>query len=84
MAIFTPKESTVERIHASYSRKALDIRGTWYMSGPQPVGVDGGAPQWVWDLFEQDETIQTVTVGRADYGVVYARMTPQPPAGQED
>lgn len=51
----------------------LEIKGNWSTQGRQPVGGEGGAPEWVLQLFEQNQSITQIAINTDDNGVVYSR-----------
>jgi len=50
---FALKGTKERRIYSSYSRKALEIKGGFHISGPQPINDEGGAPVWVAEKFDE-------------------------------
>lgn len=60
-------------ISAFLSVTKLDIRGHFMSHERQPVGVPGGCPQWVADVFAADPKIKKIAVSGDDFGVVYYR-----------
>lgn len=78
MTSFLMKGATGVRYHGSHSRSKLDIRGHISMSGPQPVGDEGGVPELVHQLFQQFPKLQQVALGAETFGVVYQRMKDEP------
>jgi hypothetical protein len=73
---FLMKGASGVRYHGAYSRTTLEIRGTWRMSGPQPVGDDGGVPDLVHQVFEQFPKVQRIALSYEGGGVVFSRMEP--------
>ena len=71
MPTFAMRGNKSRQVHASHSITPLEIRGLFNMCGAQPVGVDGGAPQWVADALETNPRIEEIK----DSGVVYTRMS---------
>jgi hypothetical protein len=59
--------------HGSHSRTPLEFRGTWNMTGRQPVG-DGGVPQWIDELMEANPDIQQIAISTNDGGVIWSRI----------
>jgi len=74
MTAFAVRGFRGRTVHASYSSTPLDVKGTWHLRGPQPVGGAGGAPEWVVDVFEANPLVQFIAVGTEMNGVVYGRM----------
>ncbi len=63
------------KVHASISMTPLEIKGNFNFRGPQVAdGSEGSAPKWVFEAFENDETLESISVGRKGTGIVYARM----------
>jgi hypothetical protein len=52
----------------------------FHITGPQIVGGDGGAPQWVADVLAAHPEIEEIAVNRGGSGVCYARMPANAPA----
>jgi len=71
---FAMKGSLAPQIHSAFSRTRLEIRGCFHIVGPQPVGVEGGAPQWVADVLSAHPEIEEIVVNRGTDGVCYTRM----------
>ena len=71
---FLLKGAAGTRYHGAYSRTTLEVRGTWGMSGPQPVSEDGGVPDLVHQLFEQFPKVQRIALGYEGGGAVFSRM----------
>ena len=75
MPTFAMKDNTSPRIHGSHAFGKLEIRGAFSFSGPQPVGVDGGVPQWVGDLLDANPDIQQIAVScETGSSVVWSRI----------
>jgi hypothetical protein len=74
MMTFALKGSREPQVHAAHSRTRLQIRGCFHITGPQIVGGDGGAPQWVADVLAAHPEIEEIAVNRGSGGVCYARM----------
>ncbi len=70
-----------ERYHGSHGSGGLKVKGTFWMSGPQPVGK-GGVPEEVAALFRAFPTIQMVALEMEEDGrkssSVYQRMGGKP------
>lgn len=64
----------MKRIHSAFSTTTLEIKGQFYMQGPQAIGTDGGAPQWIADYFVANPKIETIALSGKSKGVVYGRM----------
>ncbi len=71
MTIFALRGNKEKQIHGSHSHAPIECRGSFHMSGPQPVS---GLPEWLVKLFEGNDTIRQVSVSTDNYGVVYTRM----------
>ena len=61
-------------IHGSHAMGSLEIKGTFHISGPQPVNNEGGAPEWVADLLEKYPEINQVALSGEKWSVVWGRM----------
>lgn len=61
-------------LHGSHSCSKLEIRGHFHITGPQPVGVEGGAPQWAYDLMKDNPRIESIAVAYEGGGVVWSKM----------
>lgn len=64
----------MERIHGSYSGTPLEITGSFFCQGPQPIGTKAGVPQWVADHFMNNPEVNTIALSGNSWGVVYSRM----------
>jgi hypothetical protein len=72
--VFAMKANTKPQVHGSHAHGPLEIKGRFTSSGPQPIGTDGGCPQWVADLLDQHLDIQQVALSGDKWGVVWQRM----------
>jgi len=67
-----------KRLYSAFSRGALEIKGMFWMQGPQPVGTTGGVPENIGKLFDADPNLQHVSLewetDDGPRGVVYSRM----------
>lgn len=70
---FALKGNTGRRVHTSFSRTKLEIRGHFSMSGPQPVGGNG-CPEWIADLFDANPNLTQIALGNEESGIVYQRI----------
>ena len=75
MAIFAMKGHAGPLFHGSHSARPLEIRGSFYCSGPQPV-EDGGCPQWVADIFDRLPGLERIALDGDGRGVVWSRLLP--------
>jgi hypothetical protein len=62
-----------ETVHCSSSMEPIEIKGKWHFQGRQPISNDGGAPQFISELFEQNENIEAIAIKTKNGGKVYAR-----------
>jgi hypothetical protein len=76
---FAMKGSTKPTFHGAHSHTKLEIRGNFYASGPQPVGDDGGVPQWVADAFAYFPSLREIALNGDTHGVVYSRFADEVP-----
>lgn len=72
--VFALKGSNTKTIHGAHARGPLEIRGHFTAQGPQPIGEEGGCPQWVADLLEKHPDIQKVALSGDNGGVVWSRI----------
>lgn len=75
MITFAMRGNRQPQVHASYSTKQLEIKGLFHLSGPQIVGGEGGAPQWVADVLEAHPEIETIAVNYNGRGACFSRMS---------
>lgn len=78
---FAMRGNKSEVYHGAHSRTPLEIRGSFSMSGPQPVGDDGGVPTAVAEIFRAMPHCQTISLGNEKGGVVYSRLASDPSKG---
>lgn len=71
--VFAMRGSNRKTIYSSHSNRPLEISGSWFVSGPQPVGTEGGCPQFVADIFNQYPELKTISLGFEKSGVVFSR-----------
>ena len=71
---FALKGTKERRIYSSYSRKALEIKGGFHISGPQPINDEGGAPVWVAEKFDEHPDIDQIALSGEKGSVVWSRM----------
>ncbi len=72
--LFAMKGSNAKTIHGAHAHGPLEIRGHFTSQGPQPIGAEGGCPQWVADLLEKHPDIQQVALSGEHCGVVWSRI----------
>ena len=76
--IFTMQGNKHKRLYASFAQGPLEITGCFWMQGPQPIGVEGGIPEEIAQLFENKPDLQTVSLewksGGRTNAVIYSRM----------
>ena len=70
------------RVYSAHSHMPFELVGAVFARGPQPVGVSGGAPQWVADALAANESIESITVNYRGSGVTYRRMPFVPDPGR--
>jgi len=71
---FAMRGNTDRCLHGAHSHTPLEIKGHFHYQGPQPVGCEGGAPQWVADLMDQYPDVECVAINRKNGGVVWGRI----------
>lgn len=71
---FTLKGYKGKTVRSAFSRIRLEIKGHFHIQGPQPVGEEGGAPEWVYELFKLDPDIEEIAINKKDSGVIYQPM----------
>lgn len=71
---FTLKEFNGKRFHGSYSRTPLEIRGTFHLQGPQPIG-EGGVPEYIAEIFEKLPELENIALSYKTGGVIWTRMS---------
>ena len=65
----------IEIVHGSHAVDRMEISAMWHLRGPQPVGLDGGCPEWVAKAMEENEDIELIAIQKKDYGsVVWSRI----------
>ena len=69
---FALKGNKERKVAAAHSRTKMAIKGHFTIQGPQIVGGDGGAPEWVYDLFENNPHVEEVALNFSEGGVLYA------------
>ena len=74
MKRFAMKGNKAKCVYGSHSLQPLEIRGCFTVRGPQPVGIEGGTPQWVSDLFDTQPDIDIVCISGKNGGVVWNRI----------
>jgi len=74
MIAFSLRGDKCRKVGSSYSRAPLEIKGLFHLTGPQPVGVDGGAPTWVADLFDSNPEIKHIAISTDKDGIVWNRI----------
>ena len=72
MIKFALKGNKSKQVHTAISSTGLDIKGCFHFTGRQIVGGEGGAPDWVYELFESDKDIESISINRKSSGVIYA------------
>lgn len=60
-------------VHSSFSHSLLEIKGCWYLQGPQEMGGKHGAPKYLEGIFKNNPKIQAIVIQYEDSGVVYSR-----------
>ena len=70
---FALKGSNCRTLPTAHSSAKLEIRGLWTIQGPQIVGGEGGAPEWVYDLFQKDPCMMKIAISYESGGVVWSR-----------
>lgn len=74
MPQFAMRGSSRRAVPVAHSYKALEIRGHFNIQGPGLVGDEEGCvPEWIWDLFQANPDIESISINRADHGSVYSR-----------
>ncbi len=63
-----------KQIHASHSCSKLKITGHFHIQGPQLVGGEGGAPEWVSAAMEANPKIEAIAIVTEGGGVVFQRL----------
>ena len=58
-------------VGSAYSNTKLEIKGRFHFQGPQTVGDEGGAPEWIYELFKLNPDIEAIAINRENSGVVY-------------
>ncbi len=76
MTLFAMRGNTEKKLHGAHSHTRLDIRGSFWMQGPQPVS---GLPEWIVKAFEDDPNIMELAINTGENGVLYSRMDPPEP-----
>lgn len=74
MTTFAMRGFRGRTVHASHSSTPLTVQGHWHTQGPQVVGGEGGAPEWVADAFDDNPNLEFIAIGTKTAGVVYGRM----------
>uniref|UniRef100_A0A6H1ZP49 Uncharacterized protein n=1 Tax=viral metagenome TaxID=1070528 RepID=A0A6H1ZP49_9ZZZZ len=72
MTTFVMKGYNGKTVRCAMSHTPLKITGNFYCQGRQPVD-DDGAPQWVYDLLENNPDIEQVGIVTKKSGRVYSR-----------
>ena len=73
MTKFALRGNQARTLPSAHSCEKLEIGGTWSTQGPQIVGGDGGAPEWVYELFQGNPLITEVALNYETCGVVWSR-----------
>lgn len=71
---FAMKGSKEKRVYAAHATGELEIKGLFHCKGPQPIDDNGGAPQWIADLFDRYPDIDKIALSGEKHSVVYGRM----------
>lgn len=72
--VFAMKGNAGPIFHGAHSRSKLEIKGCFTAQGPQPVGDEGGVPQWIADAFAAMPHLQQLALNGEHSGVIYSRM----------
>lgn len=72
--VFALKGNTSKKVYTGISHSPLEVKGHFHFQGPQPVGCEGGAPEWVAAAFDNNPKLNMVALSYEDSGVVYSRM----------
>ena len=64
----------MKTLHSSHFTGDLEMRGCFHLHGPQPVGIKGGAPQWVADAMIINDNIEQIVIITKTGGAIYNRM----------
>ena len=73
MTTFALKGHRGKLYHGEHFGTPLEFRGSFRMSGRQPVG-DGGVPEWVDRLMEANPDIQKIAISSIGSGVIWSRI----------
>lgn len=74
MIVLAMEGSKGKKIHGAYSMRPLEIKGNFHCSGPQPIGCDGGVPEWVANVFDSFPHLNQIALSGENSGVVWTRM----------
>ena len=66
---------SIEIVHGSHAVDKMSISAMWHLQGPQPVGAEGGCPEWVAKAMEENEDIELIAIQKKDYKTVGQLIT---------
>jgi len=72
MTTFVMKGYKGETVGFAISNTPVNMSGCFHIQGRQPIGEDG-APQWVFNLFENNPDIEQIGIRTKTGGYVYSR-----------